>query len=155
MPMADTIEHVQQRIAAAALHAGRKAEEVTLMAVSKTFPPEQIRHAHVAGLRAFGENRVQELSGKVAALRDLRDAEWHMIGHLQTNKAAQAAELFSHIDSVDSVRLARKLNSAASVLGKTLPVLIEINIGVEVAKSGVAPDSAELQDLLKAAPELT
>ncbi len=155
MSLVENIARLQGRIATAALRSGRKPEAITLLAVTKTFAPEQVRAAYDAGLRIFGENRVQELSGKVAALRDLRDAEWHMIGHLQTNKAAQAAELFSHIDSVDSVRLARKLNSAASVLGKTLPVLIEINIGVEVAKSGVAPDSAELQDLLKAAPELT
>jgi pyridoxal phosphate enzyme (YggS family) len=154
MPLADNIEHVRQRIAAAALHAGRKAEEVTLMAVSKTFPPEQIRAAYDSGLRVFGENRVQEFAGKIAALRDLREAEWHMIGHLQTNKAAQAVELLSNIDSVDSVRLARKLNSAASDLDKKLSVLIEINIGGEAAKGGVAPHSAELEDLLNAAPEL-
>ena len=154
MPLADNIEHVQRRIAAAALHAGRKAEEVTLLAVSKTFPPEQIRAAYDSGLRVFGENRVQEFAGKVAALRDLRQAEWHMIGHLQANKAAQAAELFNHIDSVDSVRLARKLNSAASHLGKKLSVLVEINIGGEAAKSGVVPDSPELETLLNAAPEL-
>jgi pyridoxal phosphate enzyme (YggS family) len=154
MPLADNIEHVRQRIAAAALHAGRKAEEVTLMAVSKTFPPEQIRAAYDSGLRVFGENRVQEFAGKIAALRDLREAEWHMIGHLQTNKAAQAVKLFSNIDSVDSVRLARKLNSAASDLDKKLSALIEINIGGEAAKSGVAPHSAKLEDLLNAAPEL-
>ena len=154
MFIAKNIARVRERIAAAALRSGRKAEEVVLMAVSKTFPPEQIRQAHDAGLRVFGENRVQEFAGKIAALRDLRDAEWHMIGHLQTNKAAQAAELFSHIDSVDSVRLARKLNSAGANLGKKLSVLIEINIGGETAKSGVAPNSAELEDLLNAAPEL-
>src|SRR5260370_5166256 len=154
MPLADNIEHVQQRIAAAALHAGRKAEEVTLMAVSKTFPPEQIRAAYDSGLRVFGENRVQEFAGKIAALRDLREAEWHMIGHLQTNKAAQAVKLFINIDSLDSVLLARKLNSAASDLDKKLSALIEINIGGEAAKSGVAPHSAELEDLLNAAPEL-
>ena len=154
MSLADNMARVQDRIAAAALRSGRKPEGVTLMAVSKTFPPEQIRAAYYAGLRVFGENRVQEFAEKIAALRDLRDAEWHMIGHLQTNKAAQAAELFSHIDSVDSVRLARKLNSAASNLGKTLSVLIEINIGGEAAKSGVAPNSAELENLLNAAPEL-
>src|SRR5258708_9346546 len=155
MSLVENIARLQGRIATAALRSGRKPEAITLLAVTKTFAPEQVRAAYDAGLRIFGENRVQELSGKVAALRDLRDAEWHMIGHLQTNKAAQAAELFSHIDSVDSVRLARKLNSAASVLGKTLPVLIEINIGGEAAKSGVSPDSTEIEDLLNAAPDLT
>ena len=97
---------------------------------------------------------MQEFAGKIATLPDLRDAEWHMIGHLQTNKAAQAVEFFNHIDSVDSVRLALKLNSAASQLNKTISVLIEVNIGGEAAKSGVAPESAELDDLLKAAPDL-
>ncbi len=154
MSLAENIARVQNRIAAAALRSGRKVEEITLLAVSKTFPAEQIRAAHDAGLRVFGENRVQEFAGKIAALRDLADAQWHMIGHLQTNKAAQAVELFSHIDSVDSVRLARKLNSAASDLGKKLVALIEINLGGEVAKSGLAPGSPEFKNLLDAAPEL-
>ncbi len=154
MPLVENIARVRDRIATAALGSGRKAEEIVVMAVSKTFPPEQIRAAYNTGLRVFGENRVQEFAGKIAALRDLRDAEWHMIGHLQTNKAPQAAELFSHVDSVDSVRLGRKLNSAASALSKRLSVLIEINIGGEKAKNGVTPDSAELQALLLAMPEL-
>ena len=82
---------------------------------------------------------MQEFAGKADALADLTGAEWHMIGHLQSNKAAKAAELFSAVDSVDSVKLAEKLNAAAQALGKKLPVLIEINIGGEEAKSGVAP----------------
>ena len=155
MSITENLARVQERIAAASLRSRRKLEEITLLAVSKTFPPDQIRAVYSAGLRVFGENRVQEFSGKVSALCDLRHAEWHMIGHLQTNKAAPAAELFSHIDSVDSVRLARKLNSAAIDLGKKIPVLIEINIGGETAKSGVAPHSEELENLLYAAPELT
>jgi pyridoxal phosphate enzyme (YggS family) len=154
MPLAENIARVRERIVAAALRSGRKAEEITLLAVSKTFPPEEIRAAYDAGLRVFGENRVQEFSGKIPALLDLREAEWHLIGHLQTNKAGQAVELFSHIDSVDSVRLARKLNSAASDLDKKLSALIEINIGGEAAKGGVVPDSPELETLLNAAPEL-
>ena len=154
MSVKENTARVQEHIAAAALRSRRKAEEITLMAVCKNFPPEQIRQAYDAGLRVFGENRVQEFAGKILALRDLRDAEWHMIGHLQTNKASSAAELFSHIDSVDSVRLARKLNSAAADIGQKLSALIEINIGGEAAKSGVAPHSAELEDLLNAAPEL-
>lgn len=125
------------------------------MAVTKTVAPQQIREAYAAGLRCFGENRVQEFVSKFGALKDLSDAEWHMIGHLQTNKAAKAAELFAHVDSVDSFRLAQKLNSAAADLGKKQSVLIEINIAGESAKSGLAPDSAELGQLLKAAPELS
>jgi pyridoxal phosphate enzyme (YggS family) len=154
MSVTENIAQVQGRIAAACFRSGREPEEITLLAVSKTFPPEQIREAYDAGLRRFGENRVQEFAGKILALRDLRGTEWHMIGHLQTNKAIQAAELFSHIDSVDSVRLAQKLNSAASDLGKKIPALIEINIGGESAKSGVSPHSPELENLLNAAPDL-
>lgn len=154
MSIGENTVRVQERIAAAAVRSGRAPATITLMGVSKTFPAEQIRSAYHVGLRIFGENRVQEFAGKIAALRDLRDAEWHMIGHLQSNKAAQAAELFSHVDSVDSARLARRLNSAASQLGKRLAVLIEINIGGETAKSGLAPGSEELESLLNAAPEL-
>ena len=85
-------------------------------------------------------------------MRDLRDIEWHLIGHLQTNKAAKAAELFDAVDSVDSVRMAEKLNMLAESAGKTLSVLIEINVGGETAKSGVAPDSDELEQILCGAP---
>ena len=123
------------------------------MAVSKTFPAERIREAYAAGMRVFGENRVQEFAGKAGALTGLRGAEWHLIGHLQSNKAAKAAELFSAVDSVDSVRLAERLNAAAEKLGKTLPVLIEINVGGEEAKSGAAPGSADLEQILLAAPQ--
>ena len=124
------------------------------MAVTKTHPPEAIREAYAAGLRLFGENRVQEFSAKAHALSDLHGAEWHMIGHLQSNKAAKAAELFSAIDSIDSLKLAEKLNTAAQTLNKMLEVLIEVNVGGEAAKSGVAPDSSELENLLTAAPRL-
>ena len=124
------------------------------MAVSKTQPAEHIREAYNAGQRLFGENRVQEFGAKVDALRDLHAAEWHMIGHLQTNKAAKTAELFRAVDSVDSLKLAEKLNAAACKLGKKLDALIEINVGGEEAKSGAAPDSRELEDLLLAAPRL-
>jgi len=125
-----------------------------LMAVSKTNPPENIRAAYDAGLRLFGENRVQEFAGKAEALRDLHDAEWHMIGHLQTNKTARTAELFHAVDSVDSLKLAEKLDAAARNLGRKLNVLVEINVGGETAKSGVAPDSQDLEELLSAAPRL-
>jgi PLP dependent protein len=124
------------------------------MAVSKTFPQGLIREAYAAGLRVFGENRIQEFAGKAAALRDLHDAEWHMIGHLQSNKAARAAETFAAIDSLDSLKLAEKLNVSAEKLGKKITVLIEVNVGGEVAKSGLAPDSGELEELLAAAPRL-
>jgi pyridoxal phosphate enzyme (YggS family) len=110
MSIRDNIVRMRERIAAAAQRSGRNAADITLMAVSKTFPPELIREAYAAGIRVFGENRVQEFGGKVDALRDLESAEWHLIGHLQSNKAAKAVELFAAVDSLDSVRLADRLN---------------------------------------------
>ena len=120
MSIAENIAQVRKRIAAAASRAHRSSDEITLMGVSKTFPAERIREAYAAGLRVFGENRVQEFAGKADALRDLRDVEWHLIGHLQTNKAAKAAELFDAVDSVDSVRMAEKLNALAESAGKII-----------------------------------
>jgi hypothetical protein len=152
MSIAENIARVQEQIAGAASRASRNPEEITLMAVSKTFPAESIREAYAAGLRVFGENRVQEFAGKAAAVRDLHDAEWHLIGHLQTNKAAKATELFDAVDSVDSLRMADKLNGSAESTGKTLSVLIEINLGGEPTKSGIPPSSDELEQILQAAP---
>ena len=121
------------------------------MAVTKTHPPERIREAYEAGIRLFGENRVQEFVAKVEALRDLPGADWHMIGHVQSNKAGKAAELFTTIDSVDSLRLAQRLDAAAQELGKKLAVLIEINVGGEAAKSGAAAGTSELEEILQGA----
>lgn len=154
MGISEHIEAIQERIADAARRAGRSAAGVELMAVTKTHHPERIRDAYAEGLRLFGENRVQEFAAKATALTDLADADFRMIGHLQTNKANKAAELFSGIDSLDSIKLAERLNAAANNLGKKLHVLIEINVGGETAKTGVAPDSRELEDLLLAAPGL-
>ncbi len=152
MSILENISVIRERIMAAAHRAGRRPEEIALMAVTKTHPPERIREAHAAGLRLFGENRVQEFARKATALADLAGAEWHMIGHLQSNKAGKAVELFGAVDSIDSVKLAEKLDAAARSVGKKLAVLIEINVGGEAAKSGVAPDSRELEELLLAAP---
>jgi len=157
MSIAENIAEVQEQIAAAARRTGRNSDEITLIGVSKTFPAERIREAYAAGVRVFGENRVQEFAAKANALSDLRDAEWHLIGHLQTNKAAKAAELFDAVDSLDSVRMAEKLNASAESAGKTLSVLIEINVGGEKAKSGVAPSfdgqsPEELEQILRSAP---
>src|ERR1700730_3155097 len=154
MSVAQNIGLIRERMAAAARRGGRGAEQITLMAVSKTFPVELIREAYNAGIRVFGENRVQEFSQKSQALRDLPDTDWHMIGHLQSNKAAQATELFAAVDSLDSLKLAEKLNASAQQLGKKLAVLIEVNVGGEPAKSGLAPESQELEELLRAAPGL-
>ena len=151
MPVSAKIAEIRRRIAAAAARVNRKPEEIMLMAVSKTVEPERIRQAYAAGIRVFGENRVQEFAEKCEALRDLKDAEWHLIGHLQSNKARKAAESFHAVDSVDSLRLAEKLNDAAKQLGKTLSVLIEIKVGMEETKAGIPLDSPELEELLGAA----
>jgi PLP dependent protein len=134
--IAANITQIQSRIASAAARAKRSPNEITLIAVSKTFPVDAIRAAHAAGLRHFGENRVQEAESKRPQLSDL-DATWHLIGHLQSNKARRAAELFHRIDSVDGIALAKKLNEAAAAQNKRLGVLIEVHTG-ESTKTGVA-----------------
>src|SRR6478735_3440176 len=154
MSIADNVAAVRERISRAAARVGRSPDSITLMAVSKTMEPERIKEAYAAGLRVFGENRVQEFEGKSAGLSELKDAEWHLIGHLQSNKAKKAAELFHSIDSLDSLRLAEKLNQAAAESSKKLEVLIEIKVGKEESKAGIPLDSPELENLLLAAPKL-
>jgi pyridoxal phosphate enzyme (YggS family) len=152
MTIASNLSAIHDRIDRAARRAGRNASDIALMAVSKTFPAEQILAAYNAGQRLFGENRVQEFADKFGALADLHDAEFHMIGHLQSNKVIKAVEIFHAVDSLDSTKLAEKLNAAAGKLGETLDVLIEINVGGEQAKTGLAPDSPELENILAGAP---
>jgi PLP dependent protein len=154
MSISENVAAIRERIDAAVRRAGRSLRSVQLMAVSKTFPASAIKDAYACGLRVFGESRVQEFSEKMEALASLTDVKWHMIGHLQSNKTTRAAELFSAVDSVDSLRLAERLNTAAQTLGKKLQVLIEINVGGEAAKSGVAAGSAELESILQAGPHL-
>ncbi|MGB7554780.1 MAG: YggS family pyridoxal phosphate-dependent enzyme [Candidatus Korobacteraceae bacterium] len=152
MTIASNLFAIHDRIARAAARTGRNPSDVALMAVSKTQPAAKVIEAYEAGQRLFGENRVQEFADKVGALADLRDARFHMIGHLQSNKAMKAAEVFHGIDSLDSAKLAERLNIAAKKVGKTLDALIEINVGGEEAKSGIAPDSPELESILAGAP---
>ena len=154
MSIAENVARVRERMAAAAHRAKRKPEEITLMAVSKTVEPERIRQAYEADVRVFGENRVQEFEEKAATVKELGGCEWLLVGHLQSNKAGKAAELFDGIESVDSLRLAEKLNAAAIELNRKLKILIEINIGGEAAKNGVAAGSPELEQILRAAPQL-
>jgi len=149
MSIAQNIAVIRERIANAARRVNRSSEEIMLMAVTKTVEPARIEEAYKAGIRVFGENRVQEFTAKAAGLHDLAHARWHLIGHLQSNKSNQATELFAAVDSLDSVRLAQRLNVAAQTLGKKLEALLEINIGGESSKHGFAPDSPELRDLLK------
>jgi PLP dependent protein len=111
--IADNLGQIRERVSQAATRCGRRAEEITLVAVSKTFPAEAIRAAHELGLRHFGENRVQEWEGKQKELEGI-DATWHLIGHLQSNKARRAANLFGRVDSVDSFSLAQKLDAAVA-----------------------------------------
>jgi pyridoxal phosphate enzyme (YggS family) len=153
MAISENIARIQHRMESACKRAGRSPDAVRLMAVSKTHPASAIREAYDAGIRLFGENRVQEFAAKVPGLVGL-DAEFHLIGHLQSNKSGRAAELFSGIDSVDSLKLARRLNADAQSPNTKLNVLIEINVGGETAKSGFGPDSAELDELLQAAASL-
>lgn len=155
MSIADNIAQIRERISRAAARAGRNLDSVTLMAVSKTVEPERIRQAYDAGIRVFGENRVQEFADKAAAVKDLAEAEWHLIGHLQTNKANRAAELLQAVDSIDSLRLAQKLNQAAQQAGKILPVLIEINVGDEESKSGLSPTSPQFDQILHGVADLS
>lgn len=154
LSIASNIAAVRERIAGAAARAGRGAEDVQLMAVSKTFPGEAIAAAHAAGLRLFGENRVQEFAGKSWDVKGLAGARFHLVGKLQTNKVPRAVELFDAVDSVDSLKLAEKLNAMAGRMRKRLPILLEINIGGEQQKAGLAPESPELEQLLAAAPRL-
>jgi pyridoxal phosphate enzyme (YggS family) len=135
--ISENIQRVREAMARAAGRAGRRTEEITLVAVSKIFPVEAIRAAFDAGLRHFGENRVQEWESKAPQVADI-EATWHLIGHLQSNKARRAAILFHRVDSVDSLSLAQKLDAAAAVERKRMQVLIEVHLGDEATKSGVA-----------------
>jgi PLP dependent protein len=139
----DNLSRVQERIAAAVKRAGRRSEEITLIGVSKTHPAEAIRAAYEAGLRHFGENRVQEWEGKRGALVDL-DATRHLVGHLQSNKAVRAAGLFHSVDSLDDLGLAQRLERArVEVAGPhKLRVLLEVRVEEEESKSGVTIEEA-------------
>jgi PLP dependent protein len=147
----ENIARVQERIATACRRAGRSSQEVRLLAASKNVPPERIREAYEAGLRDFGENRVQEAGAKRPGLADLT-ATWHLIGHLQSNKAKAARELFHWVQSLDSFRLAERLHRAAPCSGDRLTVLLEVNLGAEPAKSGVR--ESEVLDLARRIGEL-
>jgi pyridoxal phosphate enzyme (YggS family) len=145
------LHEVRQRIAAAAAAAGRDPADVTLVAVTKTVAADTIARAYALGLRVFGENRVQEARDKLRSL-SLPGARWELIGHVQTNKAGAAAELFDRVQSVDSLRLAQALDMRAERLGRILPVLLEVNVAGEASKSGIAP--AELVEVARAVAAL-
>jgi pyridoxal phosphate enzyme (YggS family) len=138
LTIADNVQKIREQIASAANRAGRNTAEITLVGVSKTHPASAIREAFEAGLTHFGENRVQEWEGKRAELAGL-NATWHLVGHLQSNKASKAANLFTTIDAVDDLAVAERLERAyAAVSGaQRLRILIEVRLGDEATKSGV------------------
>ena len=138
MTIADRLTGIRERIAAAARSAGRDPSSVLLVAVSKTFPIETVREAYAAGQRDFGENRVQEGLQKIAVSTDLR-IRWHLLGHVQTNKARKAAPAFATIHSVDSVELLQKIDAAAAEEGRTPELLIQVDLAGEATKFGVPP----------------
>ena len=138
MSVAENLKTIRERVDAACERAGRRPEEVTLIAVSKTKPLSMLQEAYGAGARDFGENKVQEILEKYPEMPE--DARFHMIGHLQTNKVNKVVGRVSMIESVDSEHLLRKVDAAAARLGLTQDILIEINIGAEASKSGVAPE---------------
>jgi len=142
--LAERLDAVRERIARAAQRTQRNSSDITLLAVSKLFPATAIREAYALGLREFGENYVQELEGKAPEVRDLEGARFHLIGHLQSNKAGKAADLFQVIQTVDSPKLARRLGEA----GRRIEVMLEVKLSPEQAKSGADPE--ELPGLIEA-----
>jgi pyridoxal phosphate enzyme (YggS family) len=152
MSIADNLARLHQQITEACHRSNRPESSVALMAVSKVHPVEAILEAYAAGQRLFGENRVQEFQEKSPHLKELTGAEFHLIGPLQSNKTAKAAELFDAIDAVDSLKIAQRLNATAAALGKKLPVLIEVKLSHEESKHGLSPE--ELPALLAAMNDL-
>jgi len=151
----ERLAEVEDRITRAAVRAGRARSEITLIAVTKKFPADVIRDAHALGLRQFGENYVQEFETKHPAVADLAGAEFHLIGHLQSNKARVAAELFHTIQTVDSQKLARRLDSMLGGTTKKLDVMIEVKLSPEESKVGAAPETvAGLIDAIRACANL-
>jgi pyridoxal phosphate enzyme (YggS family) len=145
MELIGRLASIKDRIAAACARTGREASEVTLLGVTKTVAPELIKPAIESGLRVVGENRVQEAVSKISELKEITsyyNVEWHLIGHLQSNKARRAVELFDAIQSIDSLRLAERLDDLLGESGKRMPVLIEVNLGDEASKSGISAREA-------------
>ena len=153
--IADNLAAVRERIAATARKAGRDPNAVRLVAVSKRVSEERLRQAVAAGQRLFGENYLQEAQEKIAALDPAGELNWHFIGHLQSNKAKAAAENFSMVETVDRLKLATLLDRHAAAAGRIVSVLVQVNVGGESQKSGVAPErTAELLQAMERLPAL-
>ena len=151
----ERLASIEERIDESCRRAGRARAEIRLMAVSKAHPAHAILEAVEAGVTLLGENRVQEWDLKRSELLDIvNDVDVHMIGHLQSNKTAKAAEIFSAVDTLDSLRLAERLNDAAGKLNRRLPTLIEIKLSPEGTKTGLDPEGPELQELLDRVSDL-
>lgn len=152
MSLRDRLQEIEGRIENAARKAGRRRDEITLIAVSKVFPAAALIEAYEAGARHFGENYVQEFEGKYPEVKDLPEARFHLIGHLQSNKSRRAAEMFHSIDTVDSGRLAWRLEEHS----QPLEVFLEVKLSEEEAKAGVAPAQlGELIESVRACSHLT
>jgi len=158
--LAENLERLEEAIAQACRESGRARGDVELIAVSKTYPASTIAEAASLGVTLFGENRVQEFAAKAPELEDLRiggkgrnPIRVHLIGHLQSNKAARAVELFDAVDSLDSIRLAERMNDAAGKLSRRLPVLLEVKLSPEETKQGIDPQSGEAARLLERLPD--
>lgn len=154
MTVADNVREVAGRISRAAARAGRRVEDIKLVAITKTVDIDMIREAIEAGVRVFGENYLQEARGKIAAIG--HGVEWHMTGHLQRNKARDAVNLFDMVQTIDSLELAQELDKRARSAGRVISGLIEINIGGEGSKSGIGEDELiPLLDSIKVLNNLT
>ncbi len=145
--IARAVQAIQEQVLQTARQCGRNPDEIRIVAVSKTHPPESVQAAFQSGMRIFGENRVQEAETKIADLHNL-PIEWHLIGHLQTNKVKKAVSLFTAIHSVDSPKLIQALEREATLQNRTLPILLQLNLAGESSKTGA--DADELETLLTA-----
>lgn len=153
--LADRIAAVRDRIARASARAGRDENSVRLVAVSKKNPASAVRDAHALGLRVFGENYAQELVAKAAETGPLADIEWHMIGHLQTNKARHVAPVIAMIHTIDAPNVAAELGKRATAAGRVIGALVEVNVAGDAAKSGCTPDRVgSILDAVRATPGL-
>jgi PLP dependent protein len=149
--LTERLRQVEDRIGKAAASSGRRCEDITLIAITKVFPAATIREAYEAGIRHFGENYVQEFEAKAPQVADLAEATFHFVGHLQSNKARRAAELFQVIETIDSEKIARKIND----IGSVRDVMLEVKLSAEQAKSGVEPQALPaLVEAVRACPNL-
>lgn len=148
MSIAENLRNLREKVVRAAERSRRSPGDITIVAISKTFPVDSVSEAIAAGQLVFGENRIQEADAKIRFFAESHGIEWHLVGHLQSNKARRAAELFHVIHSLDSPHLAAKLSDACRAMGKQLSVLLQVDLGKEAAKFGI--DEGEVRNLVSA-----